>query len=162
MKRIKQAVLSITIFTFGFTAVGNSSVRAESPVAQDSTVTDSLAFARFFEAIESSMVSGLKSGNKDLVDSNLHHLVIFKTDYPEFQSDEITQILERIVNEEASRHLRYKAQLTLTYFQNQEQFNNLSRLKSLISQNEFIKIYFHLDHEVRTNNITELSTSVTL
>lgn len=162
MKLFKQAVLSITIFALGFAAFETSSVMAESLVTRDSSKTDSLAIARLFETVENSLLNGLKSDNKDLVDSNLYHLVIFKTDYPEFQSEVITKELAKIIRDESSPHLRYKAQLALTYFQHQEEFTNLFGLKTLIGQNEFIKIFFRIDGEVRSGNITVANTPVNL
>lgn len=156
MKRIKQAVLSITIFTFGFSAVENSSAKVESPITQDTTVAVPEVVS-LFETFELSMLSGLNSDNKNLIDSNLYHLVMFKTDYPEFQSEAIAEVLTKISKEGSSHHIRYKAHLTLKYFQNQENFNNQTRLKTLIDNNEVTKIFFHLDREVRAGNFTDSS-----
>jgi len=53
----------------------------------------------------------------------------------------------------------YEAQLALTYFQNQQEFKNLSRLRSLISEHDLMKIFFQLDNEVRSGNITAIKVS---
>lgn len=149
MKPVKYIISALLLITTTLSTTENLS--ATHAAAADSSIAYELNIHEFFMAVERNILNGLQSDNVDVVDSNLHHLILFKTDFSDFESSDIRNELTDMTFAGATHDLRYKAFLTLSYLNHQNDFNNLNKLQELISRNETQSIFGMLDEMVKSD-----------
>lgn len=152
MRTVKYIITALLLVTTTLSAGGTLTAKqlTATPVANDSSSSaDQLNIHEFFVAVERNILNGLQSKNVEVVDSNLHHLILFKTDFPEFSSSTIQSELSEITFTGTTQEVRYKAFLALSYLNYQKDFKNLNELQRLISQNEMTSVFRLLDSMVK-------------
>lgn len=155
MKALK-IVTAVSFLLFASTAVA-SEVPADNTVAKDSTVVTSIENEKaLFNKLETGLIYNLNSNVHGVVESSLYDAVNFKITYPEFNSERVKEILARMAKEGDSHTLRYKAYLTLAYYQHPDQFGSPEALLSLMDYKYGDGIFFHLQTIVQANQFTSI------
>ncbi|MDZ7720467.1 MAG: hypothetical protein U5K72_16755 [Balneolaceae bacterium] len=153
MKALK--IVTAVSFLFIASIAVASEVLADNTVAKDSTAVTSVENEKaLFNKLETGLIYSLNSNVNGVVESSLYNAVNFKITYPEFNSEKVKEILARMAKEGNSHTLRYKAYLTLAYYQHPDQFGSPKALLSLLNNKHDSGIFFHLQTIVEANQFT--------
>lgn len=148
MKTLKIAA------TVLFLTVVNVANAAIATAENDTTAVKTQNDKALFNTLEKSLVFGLGSDVKGVVESTLHNAISYKVAYPEFDSEKALQRINRIAVEGDTHNLRYKAYLTLAYYKNQELFDTPETLMTVIDNRNQDKIFFYLQEELQSSQLT--------
>lgn len=153
MKALKIVTAVSFLFVASLTVANN--VSADSSVAKDSTAVAKVENERaLFNKLEKGLINNLNSRITGVVESSLYNAINYKVEYPEFSSERVEEILNRIALEGESHSLRYKAYLTLAYYKNQDQFDSPETLLSLLDYQHQDGIFFYLQDKVQSEQFT--------
>lgn len=153
MKALK-IVTAVSFLMIASLTVAND-VSADSSVAKDSTAVAKVENEKeLFNKLEKGLVNNLNSRTRGVVESSLYNAINYKVTYPEFSSERVETILNRIALEGESHSLRYKAYLTLAYYKNQEQFDSPETLLSMLDFKHQNGIFFYLQDKVQSEQFT--------
>ncbi|MDR9366020.1 MAG: hypothetical protein RI575_11815 [Balneolaceae bacterium] len=153
MKALK-IVIAVSFLLVASIAVAND-LSTDQPVAKDSTAVTSVENEKaLFNKLETGLINNLNSNVNGVVESSLYNAVNFKITYPEFNSERVKEILARMAKEGDSHTLRYKAYLTLAYYQQPDQFGSPKALLSLMDYKYDDGIFFHLQTIIQANQFT--------
>ncbi|MDR9366019.1 MAG: hypothetical protein RI575_11810 [Balneolaceae bacterium] len=153
MKALK-IVTAVSFLLFASIAVAND-VSTDQSVANDSTAVANVENDKaLFNRLEKGLINNLNSRITGVVESSMYNAINYKVEYPEFSSDRVEAILNRIAVEGESHSLRYKAYLTLAYYKNQDQFDSPEALLSLLDYKHQDGIFFYLQDKVQTEQFT--------
>lgn len=153
MKALKIVTVVSFLVVASF-AVANE-VSADNSAAKDSTAVASVENEKaLFNKLEKGLIYNLNSNIKGVVESSLYNAINYKVAYPEFSSERVESILNRIALEGESHSLRYKAYLTLAYYKNQDQFDSPETLLSMLDYKHQNGIFFYLQDKVQSEQFT--------
>lgn len=149
MKLFKAGILMLIFTAFNFASVNTAA--ASQPAVSDVAVTSE---SELFRTFEKSILFGLESDVRGVVESTLYNAVTFKISYPEFSSDAVLQRISELAKNGENHSLRYKAYLTLAYYVNQDQFDEPETLAGMTDIRNQDKIFFYLQSEVQDGQLT--------
>lgn len=153
MKALK--IVTVVSFLFMASIAVASEVPADDTVAKDSTAVATVENEKaLFNKLEKGLIDNLNSRITGVVESSMYNAINYKIAYPEFSSERVEGILNRIAVEGESHSLRYKAYLTLAYYKNQDQFDSPETLLSLLDYKHQDGIFFYLQDKVQTEQFT--------
>ncbi len=153
MKALK-IVTAVSFLLVASIAVAND-VSTDQTVAEDSTAVANVENEKaLFNKLEKGLINNLNSRVTGVVESSMYNAINYKVEYPEFSSDRVEAILNRIAVEGESHSLRYKAYLTLAYYKNQDQFDSPETLLSLLDYKHQDGIFFYLQDKVQSEQFT--------
>lgn len=153
MKALK-IVTAVSFLLMASIAVA-SDVPADNSAATDSTAVASVQSEKaLFNKLEKGLINNLNSRITGVVESSLFNAINYKVAYPEFSSERVEGILNRIALEGESHSLRYKAYLTLAYYKNPERFGSPKALLTLMDYRHESGIFFYLQEIVQTDQFT--------
>lgn len=152
MKFLTKTIAAITIALFGFTSV--LTANNLNATAADTTAMSQQDKEVLFERLERGLIFGLSSEVNGVIDSALFNAVNFKVEYPEFNPQHVKELINDLALNADTHTLRFKAYLTLAYYKNQDQFTPASDLAGFIDNNDQNKIFYHLQNEIRKDEIT--------
>ncbi|MDZ7720468.1 MAG: hypothetical protein U5K72_16760 [Balneolaceae bacterium] len=148
-------IVTAVSFLFIASIAVASEVPADNTVVKDSTAVEKVENEKaLFNKLEKGLINNLNSRITGVVESSMYNAINYKVEYPEFSSDRVEQILNRIAVEGESHSLRYKAYLTLAYYKNQDQFDSPENLLSLLDYKHQDGIFFYLQEIVQTDQFT--------
>lgn len=153
MKALK--IVTVVSFLFMASFAVASEVSADNTVAEDSTAVAKVENEKaLFNKLEKGLIYNLNSNITGVVESSLFNAINYKVAYPEFSSERVEGILNRIALEGESHSLRYKAYLTLAYYRNQDQFDSPEALLSMLDYKHQNGIFFYLQDKVQSEQFT--------
>ena len=153
MKALK--IVTALSFLFVVALTSDNSMYAANEAAQDSAVvTNDQNEKELFNRLEKGLVHNLNSDVKGVVESSLYNAISYKIEYPEFDSDQVKEVISRIVLEAEGHSLRYKAYLTLAYYKTPSQFDSPETLLSILDYKHQNGIFFYLQEEVQSDQFT--------
>lgn len=153
MKALK--IVTTVSFLLVATLFTANNTFADTGAAEDSVVVTNVQNEKeLFNKLEKGLINGLKSNVKGVVESSLYNAISFKVAYPEFDSRRVKEIISTIAKEGDNHSMRYKAYLTLAYYQNQNQFDSPETLLSLLDFKHQDGIFFYLQDKVQTEQFT--------
>ncbi|NBC64695.1 MAG: hypothetical protein GVY07_03380 [Bacteroidetes bacterium] len=153
MKALK--IVTVVSFLFMASIAIANDISTGQAVAEDSTAVANVENEKaLFSKLEKGLVKNLNSRISGVVESSMYNAVNYKVEYPEFSSDRVEAILNRIAVEGESHSLRYKAYLTLAYYKNQDQFDSPETLLSMLNYKHQDGIFFYLQEKVQSDQFT--------
>jgi len=152
MKALK-IVIAVVIFTFAsFTA---SESFAMSSATNDTTVVTKQANTeQLFERFETGLIFGLNSDILGVVESSIYNAVNYKIAYPEFNSENVIEELNRVALSGVNHSVRFRAYLALAYYKNQSEFDSQDTLLTLLDHKNQDGIFFYLQDEIQNDRFT--------
>ncbi|MDX1590321.1 MAG: hypothetical protein R3283_00040 [Balneolaceae bacterium] len=152
MRTIKYVIIAFVITLTG-TAIQASAQSATSQTTGAEEIS-SIQKNRDFRDLEKSLLFGLNSDVHGVIESALFNAVSFKIIYPKFESNRVLAKLSQIALEGASHSLRFKAYLTLEYYQNQDDFKEPVALTGYINADDQNKVFYYLQNEIQETSVT--------
>lgn len=143
MNRIKQ-IITILLFV-SVVLAGDLHATSFVTQASDTTVTLTQEQEKQFERMERALLYGLSSDVHGVVESTLFNAIHFKLTEPQFTSDELEIMLNEIAVEGRTQTLRYKAYLTISFYNDTDLFGNSETLLSYIDNRDQNRIFFLLN-----------------
>lgn len=155
MKTSKYIIIAFIIAFAGITA----NVNGQSLASDTVEVTELSKYdkAGYFDKLEKSLLYGLSSDVNGVVDSALFNAVSYKIVYPEFNSDRLLRKVSSIALNGDSHLIRFKAYLTLTYYQNQNDFDAPVGLIGYVDSQDQNRLFFYLQNEVQEDRVTVMN-----
>jgi hypothetical protein len=152
MRTIKYVIIAFVIALTGITTQAS----AQSAASQTSVVNEmnSIEKNHDFSDLEKTLLFGLNSDVNGVIESALFNAVSYKIVYPNFESKRVLSKLSQIALEGASHSLRFKAYLTLEYYQNQHEFDAPVSLTGYINVKDQNKVFYYLQDEVQETSVT--------
>ncbi len=148
MKSIIKTITTVLIIVISFASA--EFVNANTATAD--TLTQEERDLKF-EQIERSLLFGLESDVTGVLESTFFNAIAFKTLYPEFNSNAVTESIAQIVSEDGNHVVRYKALLTLYYLRNQENFDYQGQLTELVRSNDKTGAFQLLNDQIRDSQL---------
>lgn len=146
-------VIAIVILTFASTAASQSFAMSSASI--DSTVVTNQANTDIlFNNFENGLKFGLSSDVIGVVESSIYNAVNYKIAYPEFNSDQVIDALNRVALNGVNHSVKYRAFLALTYYRNQSDFESPDALLSLLDHKNQDGIFFYLQDEIQGGKFT--------
>ncbi len=139
MKTIITTIIITLILLFG-----NATVYGFANDAERTTVADSDK-EQLFSNYERSLLYGFESEHSSVIESVLFNVLEIKTVYPEFESKAVEDALLNVIRNGEKHVVRYKAYLTLYYYQNQERFGSNYGILSLFETRTPNELYLFID-----------------
>jgi len=124
--------------------LGNATVYGFANDAERMSVTDTDK-EQLFSSYERSLLYGFESDHSSVIESVLFNVLEIKTVYPEFESKAVEDALLNVIREGDKHVVRYKAYLTLFYYQNQESFGSNYGILSLFETRTPNELYLFID-----------------
>lgn len=152
MKTLK-AGLTVLILSIISLAVSGP-LFAENTAEEDAIVTELQNDDKLFKKFEKSLLYGLSSDVRGVVESTLYNTIAFKIAHPEFDSKRVLEGVSRIAQEGENHNLRYKAYLVVAYYLNQDQFEAPDVLAEIADNKDHDKIFFYLQNELQSDQFT--------
>ena len=152
MRTIKYVIIAFVIALTG-TA---TQATAQSAASQISEVKEMYSIEKNhdFSDLEKTLLFGLNSDVNGVIESALFNAVSYKIVYPNFESNRVLTKLSQIALEGASHSLRFKAYLTLEYYQNQDDFNEPVSLTGYIDVRDQNRVFYYLQDKVQETSVT--------
>jgi hypothetical protein len=152
--KVLKIVTAVSFLLVASIAFAND-ISTDQSVAEDSTAVANVENEKaLFNKLEKGLINNLNSSVTGVVESSMYNAINYKVEYPEFSSDRVEQILNRIAVEGESHSLRYKAYLTLAYYKNPDRFGSTEALLSLMDYKYDDGIFFHLQTIVQSAQFT--------
>lgn len=152
MKTVKYIIITIGIALTGIAT--NVTAQSAASLNKEASEMNRYEKSQYFNKLESSLLYGLSSDVHGVVESALFNTMNYKIVYPEFKSDKVLRKLSNIALEGNSHSLRFKAYLTLDYFQNQHKFDEPAAMIGYIDIRDQNKVFFYLQSEVQEERVT--------
>jgi len=149
MKSIIKTITTVLIVVISFASAEfvNANTATEDTLTSTTLTPDERE--QKFEQIERSLLFGLESDVRGILESTFFNAIAFKTLNPEFNSDALAEGLTSIVREEGDHVVRYKAMLTLYYLNEKENFEYKAQLTKLVNDNDELGAFQLLDDQIR-------------
>lgn len=143
-----QVVITVILFALsGIFATAKSNELAEADLA---TVTQTVDQKTLFNKLERGLVFGFGSDVTGVVESSIYNAINYKVVYPDFESSQVTSLLNDIAVNNENHSVRYKAFLALKYYTNPSQFGEPEELLTLLDHHNQNDIFFFLQETVQT------------
>lgn len=143
-----QVVITVTLFALsGIFATAKSNGLAEADLT---TVTQTVDKRTLFNKLERGLVFGFGSDVTGVVESSIYNAINYKVVYPDFNSSQVTSLLNDIAVNNENHSVRYKAFLALKYYTNPSQFGEPEELLTLLDHHNQNDIFFFLQETVQT------------
>lgn len=152
MKALKIVTTISLLFILSLSTAGE--IFAANAADDSLVVTKPQNEKELFNKLEKGLIHGLTSDVRGVVESSLYNAINYKVAYPEFSSEKVNKILNRIALEGDNHSLRYKAYLTLAYYKNQSQFESPESLLSILDYKYQNGIFFYLQDAVQSEHFT--------
>ncbi|MCC5912851.1 MAG: hypothetical protein JJU46_00630 [Balneolaceae bacterium] len=151
MKFLTHTIITITIALFGFTAASANTMQSADA---DSVALTEKEQQELFERLEQGLIYGLSSDVYGVVDSALFNAVHYKTEYPDFTSERVKEMINDLALNAKTHTLRFKAYLTLAYYKNQSEFSKSGDLAEVIDNQDQNRVFYHLQNTVSSDETT--------
>ncbi len=136
MKSLIKIITTVLLFlSISFTGVeSQASVIEADSISAEITSKEKKAL---FNKMEVAFLYGLNSNVNGILESSFHHIIVFKATYNDFDSDKVTNALNKVAKEADTHFIRYRALLTLALMRDQDRFgSDLSPLANMNNKDE--------------------------
>lgn len=147
MNRVKHIIPIIFIVLVGL--VSNVNAKSFVITAADTTVTLTEEQEKQFERMERALLYGLTSDVQGVVESTLFNAIHYKLTEPLFFSEKLEKRLNEIAVDDPNQTLRYKAYLTISFYNNAGQFGDAETLLTYIDNRNQNRIFSLLNDKVQ-------------
>ena len=147
---MKALQVVITVILFALSGIFSTAKSNELAEADLATVTQTVDKKTLFNKLERGLVFGFGSDVTGVVESSIYNAINYKVVYPDFNSSQVTSLLNDIAVNNENHSVRYKAFLALKYYTNPSQFGEPEELLTLLDHHNQNDIFFFLQETVQT------------
>lgn len=155
---MKALQVAITVILFALSGIFAPVKSNEVANADETTVINTVDKRTLFNKLEKGLVFGFGSDVTGVVESSIYNAINYKVVYPDFESAQVTNLLNDIALNNDNHSVRYKAYLALKYYSNPSKFGEPEELMSLLDHHNQNNIFFFLQETVQSDQQFTVNT----